>query len=200
MHAGRTRALHELTASPCNTDTFHRCVSRCFPYSLFVIQLQTCCSEAKRYRCNCLASVGPSKIPLAKGKSAAIKPMQMAELPLDTCTVRKGQRVLGSRKEHSHSTLTNLTLCSRAGSLTITCALVAHSPPEAAANPGNRGWITALNFSCLRLLQPPHHSTPVLQQLQETILLVWVISSGCPERLWNHLGDLQTLLEWSWAS
>lgn len=73
MHAGRTWALHGLAALPCNTDMFHRCVSRFFPFSLFVIQLLTCCGgEAKHYHCNCSASVGPSKIPLTKGKSAAI--------------------------------------------------------------------------------------------------------------------------------
>lgn len=118
--------------------------------------------------------------------------MQMAELPLDTCAVRKRQRMLGYRKEHSHSTLTNPNLCSRAGSLTI--SMHSHGPftSRGSSQPRKqrlhfRAQLQLLSPSAA--LQPSPHSTPVLQQLQETILVVRVIvlwmSRAAVESLWR---------------
>lgn len=85
----------------CDTVRY-RCVSRCFPFSLFMIHLQICCNtRTGLYQLTAQPLWQPGKIPLAKGEVCChCNSCRWHSQPLYTCTRDhvKGREGAGTRK------------------------------------------------------------------------------------------------------
>lgn len=127
--------------------------------------------------------------------------MQMAELPLDTCAVRKRQRVLGYRKEHSHTDKSKpvqqgrLTHNQHALSWPIHLQRQQSTQETEAAFQGS----TSVAFSfCSPAAFPPQHTSAAAAVGNNSCCAgdcALDVQSGCGVSLENS----KTFLEWSCA-